>query len=175
MRILRREVVGVDGGRRRAERADRPAVLVRQIGVQIVRQDRGLRFLTDEVKEPLLPLDVNRFSIGAGFDVDEDRTLGGAIRDAHDRVLYALELPAAVGRDKDVRFRGSDAIGISERDAPPTSNPTIVTFRRTHCHPFITGPLSDHFGVLLRRSRSDSVGLTMSQASPIFSHRQMVR
>src|SRR5262249_19678151 len=69
--VLCREVVGVDDGRRRTERADRFAVDARHVRVEVVGEHRARGILADQRDEALLALHVDQLAIGAGLDEDD--------------------------------------------------------------------------------------------------------
>ena len=102
--VLGGEVVGVDDGGGRAERADRQAVGPEPGRRQVVGQDRARGILADERHEPLFALDVDQLAVGPGLD--EDDPAGGrarVLRHGVDRLLDRPILPAAVG--------GNDGVG----------------------------------------------------------------
>src|SRR5947209_13297737 len=109
--VLGGEVVGVNVGRGRAERADGQARRPREVRVQVEGENRPRRVLADETDEVLLALHVDQLFVCARLDADDGGAVGGGrLRHGVDRLLHGLVLARAVRRDDQRRrLRGARA------------------------------------------------------------------
>jgi len=99
--VLSGEMVSVNGRGGRFERAERLAIQIRHARVEIEGDDRIRRVITNEMEEGFLPLNIDQFVIGSGFDVNDDGTGRRSRGHGHDGGLKAIELAGTVVGDGD--------------------------------------------------------------------------